>query len=244
MNVTTTISTHGARWAPRIVLASLSLALPWAGGRGASGAPPEAPTAGAKADAYKESSGKNAAQLRQFSWDMRVALTVKGEAKAPQVYQMRFDRDGTLQKTLMTAPAPEKKQRGIVRGKIAEGKKEEFKEFIAELGDVVKDYTAPSAGTMMDFFSKAKYVALPDGTTRASSTGFLKSGDSVEFQVDTATGQPGKYGFMTKAGGDPVTGVVEYDRVKDGPLYAARVSLSVPAKEMTAVVETFNYMRQ
>jgi hypothetical protein len=234
-----------------VTVTFVSLALPRTGVRtaavaaepGAAIPVPAADTAGARADAYKAASKQNVASLMQYSWNMRVALTVKGDAKAPQVFQMRFDRDGRLQKTLMTAPEPEKKARGI-RGRIAAGKKQEFKEFIAELGDVVKDYTTPSAGTMMDFYSKASFTPLPDGTTRAAAGGFLKQSDSVEFQLDPATGQPSKFGFTTKVDGNPVRGAVEYDRVKDGPRYAARITVVVPNKEMSAVVETFNYVRQ
>ena len=43
---------------------------------------------------YAENSKKNAMALTQYSWKMRTEVTVEGEPKSLQLYQMRFDLDG------------------------------------------------------------------------------------------------------------------------------------------------------
>ena len=52
------------------------------------------PDAAQMAMQYGESSKQNAMALRQYSWKMRIAVTVEGEPKSTQLFQMRFDLDG------------------------------------------------------------------------------------------------------------------------------------------------------
>jgi len=53
-----------------------------------------------------------------------------------------------------------------------------------------------------------------------------------------------RFAFTTALNGDPVAGKVEFGSVAGGPQYAARVTVSVPAKEVSATIETFDYMKQ
>ena len=61
------------------------------------------PDPAAMASAYAQEAQQNAALMRQYSWKMRVEVTVKDETKPPKMYQMRFDADGKPQKTLLSA---------------------------------------------------------------------------------------------------------------------------------------------
>jgi hypothetical protein len=49
--------------------------------------------------------------------------------------------------------------------------------------------------------------------------------------------------FATALQGDPVQGKVKFARVPDGPQYAQQVNVSVPAKQVSAVVENFDYQK-
>ena len=40
---------------------------------------------------------------------------------------------------------------------------------------------APTAGNMMDFYSKAAMAQAPDGTARMSAGGFLQPGDTATY---------------------------------------------------------------
>jgi hypothetical protein len=206
-------------------------------------APAQGTNPGAMADQYAASARKNAELTRHYTWQMRIALTLKGDPKPASLYQMRFDADGKLQKTLLSAPPEEKKARGI-RGRIKENKIEDFKEWADTLGDLVKDYMAPSPGTMMDFYAKAAYSQSPDGTVQVSAGGFIQPKDKVTFWLDPATKSTRRFAFETVLDEDAVSGQVEFGQVQDGPQYAARVTVNVPGKDVSATVENFNYQRQ
>ena len=198
---------------------------------------------GAMASQYAANAKANAALTRQYTWQMRVEVTLKGEPKPAQLYQMRFDVDGKPQKTLLSAPQEQKKSRGI-RGRIKENKIEDFKEWAGKLAELVKDYMAPTPGTMMDFYSKAKYSQSSDGKILISGQGFIQPGDNASYWIDPATKIPSRFEFQTVLDGDPVSGKVEFGQVPGGPQYTARIIVSVPAKKVSAKIENFNYQRQ
>jgi hypothetical protein len=202
----------------------------------------QAPNPGAMADKYAAESRANAQLMRQYSWQMRVAVTYKDKPESPALYQMNWAPDGTLQKTLLSAPKKES-GRGI-RGRIKKGKIEDFQKWLGELADLVKQYMAPTPGTMMDFYAKATFTASPDGLVQVSAPAFLQAGDRASFFVDPTTNKPQRYTFSTTLEGDPVTGSLTYAQVTGGPQYAGQVTVAVPAKEVTAVVNNFNFIKQ
>jgi hypothetical protein len=203
----------------------------------------QAPSAGAMADKYATNARDNAALMRHYSWQMRVSVTYQDKPESPALYQMNWAPDGTLQKTLLSAPPKKESGRGI-RGRIKKGKIEDFQKWLGELADLVKKYMAPTPGTMMDFYSKATFTSSPDGTVAVSAPAFIQPGDRATFFVDQTTEKPARYTFTTVLEGDPVTGTVTYGQVAGGPQYAEQITVAVPAKEVTAVVNNFNFIKQ
>jgi hypothetical protein len=201
------------------------------------------PDPAAMASAYGQDAQQNAALMRQYSWKMRVEVTVKDEIKPAKMYQMRFDADGKPQKTLLTAEEKQKKKRGV-RGRIIKKKMKAMKEWAGELADVVKTYTTATPGTMLDFYAKAKMTPEADGTVKIEGAGFMQPGDTATFWIDPQTKGSRRFTFTTTLDGDPVTGEVQYARVPGGPSYAAQTVINVAAKKVRAKVETFDYVKQ
>ena len=192
---------------------------------------------------YSEAAKTNGALLVQYSWKMRIELTIKGETKPAMIYQMRFDLDGKLQKTLLTAPQKQKKRRGL-RKRIAKKKIAEVKEWASKLTGLVKRYTTPSPGIMLDFYTKASFTPLEDGTLQIQAGGFLQPGDKATFLHDSQSQQLKQFAFSTTLDSENVLGTVEYAQVSNGPTYAARTVIQVPGKQVTAVVENFDFLKQ
>jgi len=226
--------THRRRHGGALVVALLAATGPLAA---------QNPNAGQMAEQYAQNAKANAELTRQYTWQMRVALTYKDDAKPPQLYQMNWSPDGTLQKTLISAPPEEKKRHGI-RKHIAENEIADFKKWLGDLTDLVKKYMAPTPGQMMDFYSKATITPAPNGQAAAIESGFLQPGDKVTYYLDPATHQPTRYSFRTTLQGDTVNAKVDYGKVAGGPQYASQITVLVPAKEVTMVVQNFNYLKQ
>lgn len=188
---------------------------------------------------FAKSAKENAGLLRKYSWNMRVEVTEDGEAKPARLYLVRFTIDGTMEKTLLT-PAPELHggpfMRMIEKQKMASAKK-----MADTLAAVVKKYTAPTPGTMLDFFMKAKYTPAEHDMLEISGSDFVEPGDLVHFWVDKKTKKPHRFAFASSMDGKKLTGVVNYQQVPKGPLYAARIDIDIPSESESALIETFNY---
>jgi len=192
---------------------------------------------------YSEAAKTNGALMRQYSWKMRIEVTIKGDTKQPMIYLMRFDFDGKLQKTLLTAPQQKKKRRGL-RKRIAKKKIAQVKAWANKLTDLVKRYTTASPGVMLDFYMKASFTPLANGTLQIRAGGFLQPGDKATFLHDSQSQQLKQFTFSTTLDGENVLGTVQYAKVTNGPTYAARSIIQVPGKKVTAVVENFDFLKQ
>jgi hypothetical protein len=203
----------------------------------------QTPDPASMARQYAVNARENATLMRQYIWQMRVEITLKGNTKPAQLYQMRFDADGKPQKTLLTQPQEEKKGRGV-RGRVKANKIEDFQEWAGKLAELVKGYMAPTPGTMMDFYAKAVLSSSPDGTVQISAGDFIQKGDKATYWLDKETKIPRRFAFETALDGDAVSGQVEFGQVEGGPQYAARITVEVPSKKVAAKIENFNYQRQ
>lgn len=196
----------------------------------------------ALAKQYSDSASANAAMMLKYAWKMRVEITVDGKVSPAQLYQMRYDSTGKLQKTALTQ-APDSGGRGV-RGKIKKNKMEEFMAWAGQVAELVKQYAAPTPGTMLDFYAKATYTLQPDGKIKVSGDNMMQKGDHADFWVDLATGIPLVYAFTTNLGKDVVSTTIAFDQIPGGPRYPETVTVVVPTKKVTARVETFEYVLQ
>ena len=80
----------------------------------------------------KESMAKNKMSLAQYTWVEQVNISLKGELKKQEHFQVRFGPDGKPQKTSLDPPA-EPPSGGRLKKHIVEKKKEEYKEYAEQM---------------------------------------------------------------------------------------------------------------
>jgi hypothetical protein len=219
-----------------VVIGAVALLMALASGAGA-----QSKNAFAEAEAFAKSEKENAELLRHYTWNMRVSVNKDGDQQPVRLYLVRFTMEGTLQKTLLT-PAPELRGGPFMR-MIEKSKMKSAKEAADKLAEVVKQYTTPTPGTMLDFFMKAKFKPSAGDMLEISGTDFVSPGDTAEYWVDKKTKKPHRFAFSTTMDGNELTGTVHYDQVPKGPLYAARIDMALSGANETATIETFNYQK-
>jgi hypothetical protein len=142
--------------------------------------------------------------------------------------------------------APKQKKRRGLRKRIAKKKIAQVTEWANKLTSLVKRYATPSPGVMLDFYTKASFAPLEDGslTLQIQASGFLQAGDKATFLHDSQSQQVKHFIFSTTLDGEKVLGTVEYAQVTNGPTYAAQIIIQVPGNQVTAVVEIFDFIKQ
>ena len=183
---------------------------------------------------------ENAQRTRDYSWTRRTEVKVKGETKNLTTEIVRYTPDGELQKTPISEDKA-KSPRGV-RGKVAQKKAGEMKDWMAELGELLHAYSLPTAGSLLDFLDKA--TTVPDGSGyRLVAADVIQSGDRMTLWVDEDSGLT-KTEVQTQHDGSAVSLTTDHAQTPDGLNYVARTSIVVPDKNVEMTVENFSYKRE
>jgi len=127
---------------------------------------------------------KSQEALSNYAWQSRVSVSVDGEEQKVDLYQVRYNMSGELEKTRMGGEADEKKVRGPIRRSVAKSKKKKVHEFTEYLGKTVESYLWPES------LSKAlttSFVRAEGGAVTLISKDVVQDGDSVEISLVEAT---------------------------------------------------------
>ena len=203
---------------------------------------------------FAESQKANAQALRQYSWKSRTEIKLKGESKNVKLEQVRYDANGTLQKTPTGAPpaaAPPPQggrggRGGRVKAKVIENKKEEFGELMQGLGQLVASYGQLPPDKLQAFKATAttgRGEGALQGTAQIQGLNVLQQGDSMTIWIDPASQMMRRVEIKTIYDKKPATVVADYQTVPNGPTYLARAVLTYPEKNVELTVDNSDYVQ-
>ena len=179
----------------------------------------------------------NALETRNYSWTQRTEVKLKGETKSLKTDIVRYTADGELQKTPIDETSA-KKPKGV-RGKIAKKKAGEMKDWMADLGEVLKAYSLPTEGNLLDFLNKA--AVSPDGEgKRLDASDVVQPGDRMSVWIG-ANHKMTRSEVSTQHDGSDVKLETDHAATPDGLDYVARTTIVVPDKGVEMTVENFSY---
>ena len=192
------------------------------------------------AEKISQARKENAQRTRDYSWTRRTEVKVKGEVKSTTTELVRYTVDGELQ----TTPISEDKAKAPkgVRGKVAKKKGGQMKDWMTELGGVLKKYSLPSTGNLVDFLDKAK--------PETEAAGIKLTAVNVVIPVDTMTMwidesfQLTRTEVTTEHDGAEVLLTTDHAQTPDGLHYVARTNIVVPEKGVEMTVENFSYKKE
>jgi len=196
-----------------------------------------------KAVQITEARKKNAALMRQYTWNSRTELIESGQIKDNHLELVNYAPDGTLQRSLLNdsgAPLP----LGFLRRAIAEDKKKEMEKYLTGLRQLLEQYTLPTAGKVLDFMISAIPTG-PDATGLLQMTGnnVVVPGDKVSVSTDPRTLQTRRVQVNSSYQSDAVQVTATFNTIPSGLTYMAYAEVTVPAKQMSVQVQNFNYTR-
>ena len=189
------------------------------------------------AEKISQARQENAQRPRDYSWTRRTEVKVKGEVKSTTTELVRYTVDGELQATPISEDKAKTPKR--IRGKVAKKKGSEMKDWMTELGGVLKKYSLPTTGNLVDFLDKAK--------PEKEAAGIKLTAVNVVIPVDTMTMwvdenfQLTRTEVTTEHDGAEVRLTTDHAQTPDGLDYVARTNIVVPEKNVEMTVENFSY---
>jgi hypothetical protein len=198
----------------------------------------------------KESSAKNKQALAQYTWTERVTISLNGQEKKQERFQVRMGPDGKPIKTPIDAPAQDQSARGgRLRQRIVEKKKEEYKDYADSMKDLAQQYIPPEKDLIQDAYSKGNLSITPGaggpGRIEFLIRNYIRNGDSVTIIFDKDQKQLVSISIHSWI--DDPTDImnlsVRFDKLPDGPSHASGATIEGVRKHMTVVTSNDNYRK-
>lgn len=200
-----------------------------------------------KLAAVKQSMAQNQAALRQYTWTAHTEISVKGEVKKTTNELCRYGPDGTVQKTPLDAPAPQKEMRGMKK-KIVEKKVGEMKDYMDRAVALIHNYVPPSPERIQSVFQSGG-VSLSQGGAAGMAElqfkNYFKPNDMLAMGFDSAARALRQINVNSYLD-DPQDAVkldVAFQTLPDGTNYVARTVLTGAAKQIQVTVQNIDYKK-
>jgi hypothetical protein len=198
-----------------------------------------------KAAAAKEAAARNQQALHAYSWITKTELSVKGEVKNTKIESCKYGPDGKVQKTELSEPPQQQKQRGL-KGKMVAKKTGEMKEELEAAGALVQQYVPPSPDKLQAVIAAGKLSLAPGGAATAIRfADYEKAGDALTLTLDSQSKSMQQISIDTwlDEPENKVTLAVTFQSLPDGTSYAASTVLGIPKDNLEVRVENSNYQK-
>ena len=190
-----------------------------------------------------EARQRNAALMHQYTWTSRTEILDQGQVKDTRLELAHYTPFGQLQRSLLndqSAPLP----RGFLRRAIAENERKKMEEYLTGLRGLLEQYTLPTTGKILDFMTTARTMG-PDtnGLLQMTGQNVVMPGDSLTIWVNAATRHVARIQVNTTFQGDPTQLDATFSTLPSGLNYVAYAEATVPNKQLSVQVQSFNYTR-
>ena len=197
----------------------------------------------------KESMARNKQQLAHYSWTPQDIISLKGEEKKEELFDVQLGPDGKPQKTNLdpNMSDDERHRRGL-RGRIREKKIEEYKEYAEQMKSLMQQYVPPEKALLDQAYQQGNVMFGPAGVpseVRIVITNYVKPQDSVTLVLNKQEKRLLSMNISSYLS-DPSDAVklnVQFSSLPDGTNHVSSMVLDGVSKQLTIAVTNTNYQK-
>jgi hypothetical protein len=204
------------------------------------------PAVQAKVAEVKAASAANKQKLASYTWQEQQTISIKGEVKKTQLFQVSVGPNGQQQKTELDPSAPPQQSGGRLKRRIVEKKTDEFQQYGQSIAALAKQYTTPDPQKLQQAYQQGNVSIQPGGSNGEVSLiikNYIKPNDQVtlvfnrqekaiqSIQVNT---------YLTDAS-DAVTIAAQFAKLPDGTNHVATSQVNGVSKQLTVATQNQNY---
>jgi len=196
----------------------------------------------------KQAVAKNKQQLGQYMWDQLVIISLKGEQKKQEHFQVRLGPDGKPQKTSLDPPEQPQESGGRLKRHIVEKKKEEYKDYAENMKSLVQLYVPPERELLDHAYEQGNIMIgpAPGGVPnefRLVIKDYLKPGDSFTLFFDKAQKELQRIEIASYIDDpkDAVNLTVQFSRLPDGTNHVSNLIVDGVKKQLNVAIQNSNY---
>jgi|SRR5580658_3459404 hypothetical protein len=197
----------------------------------------------------KQAAALNKQELMQYTWQEQENIIIKGELKKQEHFRVQLGPDGKPQKVSLDPPASEP-HRGPLIKHIEEKKKEEFKEYSAQIRELIQQYVPLEKDLLEQAFQQGKIMIgltpKAEEQYRMMISNYIKKGDNMTLVIDKAQKNLASISIASYMDdpSDAVNVSVEFSKIPGGPNPVASETINVIKKELTIQIQNTNYQKR
>jgi ParB-like chromosome segregation protein Spo0J len=199
-----------------------------------------------KLAAIKQSSAANKQALAHYTWLEQQTISLKGEVKKTEQFQVRIGPDGQQQKTALNPQAPAEPSGGRIKRRIVEKKTDEFQEYGQQIAALGKQYAQLDPQKLQQAYQQGNVSMQPNGeggTVSLIIKSYLKPNDSVTMvfnQQQKAVQSVQVASYLTDPS-DAVTIAVQFAKLPDGTNHVATMQVNGVSKQLGVQIQNSTY---
>jgi len=195
----------------------------------------------------KAGAAQNKEALMSYNWTEQVTISLKGEVKKVQHYQVRLGPDGKPQKTSLDPPDDAAPSGGRLKQHVVAKKKEEYKDYAESMKALAQQYVPPDGAMLQQAYVQGNItLGTAAGDPNAIQLvihNYVKSQDSMTLVFDEA--QKALLGLQIATyiddPKDAMTVTVQFGRLPDGTNHVASVDMNGVSKELNIATQNSSY---
>ena len=195
----------------------------------------------------KEAVASNKQALGQYTWVEQVTISLKGEEKKQEHFQVRLGPDGKPQKQSLDPPPAPPEHEGRLKKHIVEKKTEEYKDYADQIKALIQQYVPPDRELLGQAYEKGNIMLGPQpgvpGEYRLVISNYIKQGDNMTLVFDRA-----RKGLASLTIGtyfddpkDAVNVTVDFTSEPSGLSHVASETINGVSKQLTIAIQNSNY---
>lgn len=190
---------------------------------------------------------KSTKALRAYEWLETTTVSKDGKVKSTQQKRCYYGVDGKLYK-VATGATEAAKTPGGLRGKIAENKKEEAKDYVESCVKKVEEYLPPNAEKLQAAYGAGKMamqVTEPNKRYQLNFSNYLQQGDLLGIGLDKEKQMLTAMQVKTyvEKPADAVQFGLTYGIMPDGTQYPSETVIEMPSKGLKITVRNEGYKK-
>ena len=199
----------------------------------------------------KQAAARNKQMLAQYTWVEQDTISLKGEEKKQERFQVQLGPDGKPQKTALGEPQPAESggREGRLKKHIVEKKTEEYKEYAESIKTLIQQYVPPEPDQLQQAYQAGNIMIGPapgaPDQYRLVISNYIKRGDNMTLIVDTGQKDLVSLSIATYLSdpSDAVNVSVQFSRLPGGPNHVASEAVTGVSKQLTLAVQNSNYQK-
>jgi Tfp pilus assembly protein PilW len=196
----------------------------------------------------KQAAAANKQALAQYTWGEQVTVSLKGEQKKQENFQVRLGPDGKPQKQSLDATQQAAvPSGGRVKQRVVQKKKDEYKDYVDQIKALIQQYVPPDKDMLEQAAQKGNIALGPAGGAPGQFqlvlTNYVKQGDKMTLVFDKGQKALTNVSIASYLSDpkDAVNVTVTFARIPDGPNHVASQSIDGVSKQLTIMIANSNY---